>query len=56
MLAPWAVRYYVLAHYKGPEFTLPKSDPNFEPYFRWLAAMEALPAVRKTSPPRKEYL
>ena len=44
-LIPWAVRYYVLPLYKGPEFAIPTDDPSLAGYHEWLAAVQALPAV-----------
>lgn len=55
-LIPWAVRYYVLPLYKGPEFAIPTDDPSLAGYHEWLAAVQALPAVVDTVPDEAEYV
>lgn len=58
-LFPWAWRYYVFEHYRGPNFTVtPQSLPakEYTPFFRWLDAMLDLDAVVKTLPDKDRYL
>jgi len=55
-LLPWAWRYYVLPHYKGEQYAIPKDDPELAKFHRWLEAMEALPQVARTLPDKERYL
>lgn len=52
-LVPWAWRFYVLEHYRGPEFAVPAS---LGAYHKWLAHVTSLPQVAKTLPDRQAYL
>ena len=45
MLAPYAVRFYILNHYRG--FELPQSGA-FERFHKWLEALKNAPAVKTT--------
>ena len=55
-LFPWAHRLPVFVHYRGEQYAIPKSTPGLRAYHEWLAAMHALPKVRKTCPPWDDYL
>lgn len=52
-LLPWAFRFYVLEHYRGPDFAIPDS---FDTYHRWLEHMVNLPSVQRTLPDKDRYL
>jgi len=54
-LLPWAYRYYVLPHYKGPEYAVPREGETAR-FHDWLAAMVALPQVASTLPEKDRYL
>jgi len=55
-LAPWAVRYHALEHYRGPAFRLPLEDPELAGYARWLDATTSHPSVAPTIPDKQRYL
>ena len=55
-LLPWAFRFYVFEHYRGPEFAIPSSDPELEPYHRWLDHVLSLDSVQRTLPDKDRYL
>jgi len=57
-LIPWAYRYYVLEHYRGPSFRIPSAveDPALEPYHRWYDYVMSLESVQRTLPDRERYL
>ena len=55
-LFPWAHRLPVFVHYRGEQYAIPKNTPGLEAYHEWLAAMHALPKVKKTCPPWDDYL
>ena len=46
-LLPWAYRYYVFEHYRGPEFVIPeeKEDASLAAYHEWVRHVMALPQV-----------
>lgn len=54
-LFPWAFRYYVLEHYRGPEFAIPKT-PDYQPFHEWYQAMLDTASVQRTLPDRDKYL
>jgi len=58
VLLPYAYRLYVLEHYRGPEFAVPRQgeDGLWEQYTEWLESAIALPSVAKTLPDRDRYL
>lgn len=56
VLLPHAFRYYVLAHYRGPEFAIPTDDPTLAPFHRWLGFMTSLPSVQETLPDKERYI
>lgn len=53
VLFPYAHRLYVLEHYRGPAFAVPR---DFERYWRWYEAMVARPAVARTLPDKDRYV
>ncbi len=58
-LLPHAYRYFVLEHFRGRDFAIPKNDPDLEPFHRWLLAMTDAskePAIAPTLPNKKRYL
>jgi len=55
-LLPWAVRYYVFEHYRGPSFIIPTDDPALEPYHEWLEYMLTIDCVQRTLPDKDQYL
>lgn len=55
-LFPWAFRYYVFEHYRGPHYTISKDDPDLSPYHKWFDYMMNLDSVRRTLPDKDEYL
>lgn len=54
-LLPWAFRYYVLEHYRGPEFTIPYTT-ELEAYHVWYNHVINLESVKRTLPDKQEYL
>jgi len=44
-LAPHALRFFVLAHWRGSAFALPRADPQLAQWHVWLDAVRAHPAV-----------
>lgn len=55
-LFPWAYRYYVLEHYRGPDFALSRNTALLAPYFTWYDHMLSLECVQRTLPDRDRYL
>ncbi len=49
-LLPWAFRFYVFEHYRGPAFAIPREDPGLAAYCAWLDHALDLPQV--PAPPR----
>eukprot|EP00967_Tisochrysis_lutea_P030492 scaffold35827_cov33-Tisochrysis_lutea.AAC.1 len=54
-LLPWAYRYYVLQHFKGPQYAIPREGGTAR-FHRWLDAMVKQPQVARTLPDRDRYL
>ena len=54
-LIPWAFRYYVLTHYRGPNFAIPESL-DFAAYHRWYDHVMSLDSVKRTLPDKDKYL
>lgn len=54
-LIPWAFRYYVLVHYRGPKYVIPHTA-EFEPYHQWYRHVMNLDAVQRTLPDKDQYL
>lgn len=54
-LIPWAYRYYVFEHYRGPEYEIPKT-PALEPYHEWFNHVMNLESVKATLPNKDRYL
>lgn len=55
-LLPWAYRYYVLEHYRGPAYALPRDAVELQPYFTWYDHVVNLERVKKTLPDKDRYL
>jgi len=55
-LLPWAFRYYVFEHYRGPSFAISTDDPELEPYHEWHEHVLGLDCVKRTLPDKDEYL
>lgn len=56
-LIPWAYRFYVFEHYRGPEYALDKKSlPELQPYFAWYEYVMELDAVKRTLPDKDRYL
>lgn len=54
-LLPWAYRYYVLEHYRGPDFRISET-PDLMPYHRWFEHVLSLESVQRTLPDKERYL
>jgi glutathione S-transferase len=54
-LLPWAYRYYVLEHYRGPNYVIPMSA-ELEPYHQWYDHVINLDCVKRTLPDKDRYL
>lgn len=55
-LLPWAFRYYVFEHYRGPDYVIPTSDPELKPYHEWYDHVINLDCVKRTLPDKDDYL
>jgi glutathione S-transferase len=55
-LFPWAFRYYVFEHYRGPDYVIPQDDPELQNYHEWLEHMLTLETVQRTLPDKSDYL
>jgi glutathione S-transferase len=55
-LLPWAFRFYVFEHYRGPDYVISTEDPELEPYHEWLDHLVNLDSVKRTLPDKDEYL
>jgi glutathione S-transferase len=55
-LLPWAYRYYVLEHYRGPDFAIPRQKESLAPYFAWYDHLLTLECVQRTLPDPDRYL
>jgi glutathione S-transferase len=54
-LLPWAYRYYVFEHYRGPEYVIPHT-PSLKKYHEWYDHVINLDSVRRTLPDKDRYL
>jgi glutathione S-transferase len=54
-LIPWAYRYYVLEHYRGPDFIIPQST-ELQAYHAWYEYVMGLKSVQRTLPDKQKYL
>lgn len=54
-LLPWAFRYYVFEEYRGPEYTIPRTN-ELEPYHEWFDYVMNLDSVKRTLPDKDRYL
>lgn len=55
-LMPWAWRFYVLEHYRGPNFAVPYDEPELQAYKEWFDHVFDLDAVKRTLPDKNRYL
>uniref|UniRef100_A0A7S1ZVR8 GST N-terminal domain-containing protein n=1 Tax=Ditylum brightwellii TaxID=49249 RepID=A0A7S1ZVR8_9STRA len=55
-LLPWAFRFYVFEHYRGPDYVISTEDPELEPYHEWLEHVLSLDSVKRTLPDKDDYL
>lgn len=55
-LFPWAYRYYVFEHYRGPNYVIPTNDPELEPYHAWFDHLVHLESIQRTLPNKDDYL
>lgn len=56
-LVPWAYRYYIFEHYRGPDYVVsPERYPHLQPYFDWYDHVMELDAVQRTLPDKDRYL
>ena len=55
-LLPWAYRYYVYEHYRGPDYSIPTDDPELETYHTWFDHVMNLESVKRTLPDKDRYL
>ena len=55
-LIPWAYRYYVFEHYRGPEYKIPEDKPELQPYHEWFDHVMNLDSVQRTLPDKDQYL
>ncbi len=55
-LLPWAFRFYVFEHYRGPEYVIPTDDVELECYHDWLNHVLSLESVKRTLPDKDQYL
>ena len=53
-ILPWAYRYYVFEHYRGPEYIIPTL--GLEAYHEWYKHVISLPCVKRTLPDKDRYL
>ncbi|KAG7344203.1 endonuclease/exonuclease/phosphatase [Nitzschia inconspicua] len=54
-LLPWAYRYYVFEHYRGPDFKIPYTS-KLEKYHGWYDHVISLESVKRTLPDKDRYL
>lgn len=55
-LMPWAWRFYIFEHYRGPEFAIPYDEPELHAYKMWYDHVFSLDAVKRTLPDKDRYL
>ena len=54
-LLPWAYRYYVFEHYRGPDYKIPETSA-LEAYHEWFDHVINLDSVKRTLPDKDRYL
>jgi glutathione S-transferase len=54
-LLPWAYRFYVFEHYRGPDFKIPFTS-KLEKYHEWYGHVMSLDSVKRTLPDKDKYL
>jgi glutathione S-transferase len=55
-LIPWAFRYYVFEHHRGPDFAIPQDSPKLAAYHEWFDHVMNLESVKRTLPDKDRYL
>ena len=56
-LIPWAYRYYVFEHYRGPDYIIDTDRyPELKPYQEWYDYVMQLDSVKLTLPDKSRYL
>jgi glutathione S-transferase len=55
-LLPWAYRYYVFEHYRGPDYAIPTNRSSLDKYHEWFDYVLSLDSVRRTLPDKDRYL
>ena len=56
-LIPWAYRYYVFEHYRGPDYAIHTDRyPELKPYQEWYDYVMELDSVKRTLPDKSKYL
>jgi glutathione S-transferase len=56
-LIPWAYRYYVFEHYRGPDYIIDTDRyPELKPYQEWYDYVMQLYSVKRTLPDKSRYL
>lgn len=54
-LMPWAWRFYIFEHYRGPEYVIP-DKPELHAYKAWYNHVFSLDSVKRTLPCKDRYL
>jgi glutathione S-transferase len=54
-LVPWAFRFFVLEHYRGPEFAIPHTE-ELQAYHMWYDHVMNIDSVKRTLPDKDRYL
>ena len=54
-LLPWAYRFYVFEHYRGPDYAIPLTK-ELEPYHQWYETVTSRESVQRTLPDKDKYL
>mmetsp|Transcript_4669 Transcript_4669/g.10295 ORF Transcript_4669/g.10295 Transcript_4669/m.10295 type:complete len:308 (+) Transcript_4669:123-1046(+) len=55
-LMPWAWRFYIFEHYRGPEYAIPYHEPELHAYKEWFDHVFSLELVKRTLPDKDRYL
>ncbi|KAL3790660.1 hypothetical protein HJC23_009760 [Cyclotella cryptica] len=55
-LMPWAWRFYVFEHYRGPDYAIPYDDPGLYAYKSWCDHIFSSESVKRTLPDKPQYL
>ncbi|KAL7453026.1 hypothetical protein ACHAXS_000291, partial [Conticribra weissflogii] len=55
-LMPWAWRFYIFEHYRGPEYAIPYDESELHAYKEWFDHVFSLESVKRTLPDKDRYL